>query len=145
MAQKVGFTIHFQTNPLHDTASVLFVISLCSRLRVIPYRHWKQKQELTASKEAGKMAAVAALQSSMTCLSLSSNSFLGQRFSPITLCPVPVCYCISSETFPKFDSPQFSLLFRWKFNFVLKIVFFSSFFGDGILALWAIVFVGAWV
>ncbi|XP_027341612.1 50S ribosomal protein L24, chloroplastic [Abrus precatorius] len=34
------------------------------------------------------MAAMAALQSSMTSLSLSSNSFLGQRLSPITLCPV---------------------------------------------------------
>ncbi|OVA13167.1 Ribosomal protein L24 [Macleaya cordata] len=35
------------------------------------------------------MAAMAALQSSMTTLSLSSNSFLGQRFSP-SLYPVPV-------------------------------------------------------
>ncbi|XP_020235277.1 50S ribosomal protein L24, chloroplastic [Cajanus cajan] len=34
------------------------------------------------------MAAMAALQSSMTALSLSSNSFLGQRFSPATLCPL---------------------------------------------------------
>ncbi|MED6191592.1 60S ribosomal protein L24 [Stylosanthes scabra] len=32
-------------------------------------------------------AAMAALQSSMTSLSLSSNSFLGQRLSPITLSP----------------------------------------------------------
>ncbi|KAJ7948508.1 50S ribosomal L24-like protein [Quillaja saponaria] len=36
------------------------------------------------------MAAMAALQSSMTSLSLSSNSFLGQRLSPITVYPVPV-------------------------------------------------------
>ncbi|XP_028791266.1 50S ribosomal protein L24, chloroplastic [Neltuma alba] len=35
------------------------------------------------------MAAMAALQSSFTSLSLSSNSFMGQRLSPITLCPVP--------------------------------------------------------
>ncbi|GMY31489.1 50S ribosomal protein L24, chloroplastic [Fagus crenata] len=35
------------------------------------------------------MAAMAALQSSMTSLSLSSNSFLGQRLSPPTLYPVP--------------------------------------------------------
>ncbi|XP_075671102.1 large ribosomal subunit protein uL24c isoform X2 [Castanea sativa] len=34
------------------------------------------------------MAAMAALQSSMTSLSLSSNSFLGQRLSPPTLYPV---------------------------------------------------------
>ncbi|XP_028761813.1 50S ribosomal protein L24, chloroplastic-like [Neltuma alba] len=33
------------------------------------------------------MAAMAALQSSFTSLSLSSNSFMGQRLSPITLCP----------------------------------------------------------
>ncbi|KAJ7981631.1 50S ribosomal protein L24 [Quillaja saponaria] len=36
------------------------------------------------------MAAMAALQSSMSSLSLSPNSFLGQRLSPITLYPVPV-------------------------------------------------------
>ncbi|KAK4286044.1 hypothetical protein QN277_002655 [Acacia crassicarpa] len=35
------------------------------------------------------MAAMAALQSSFTSLSLSSNSFMGQRLSPVTLCPVP--------------------------------------------------------
>ncbi|KAH7546618.1 large ribosomal subunit protein uL24c [Ziziphus jujuba] len=35
------------------------------------------------------MAAMAALQSSMTSLSLSSNSFLGQRLSLPTLCPSP--------------------------------------------------------
>lgn len=35
------------------------------------------------------MAAMAALQSSMTSLSLSSNSFLGQRLSPPTLYAVP--------------------------------------------------------
>ncbi|XP_061341803.1 large ribosomal subunit protein uL24c isoform X2 [Gastrolobium bilobum] len=33
------------------------------------------------------MAAMAALQSSMTSLSLSSNSFFGQQLSPFTLCP----------------------------------------------------------
>ncbi|XP_031385922.1 50S ribosomal protein L24, chloroplastic [Punica granatum] len=36
------------------------------------------------------MAAVAALQSSLTSLSLSSNSFLGQRLSPHFVSPVPV-------------------------------------------------------
>ncbi|XP_054816417.1 50S ribosomal protein L24, chloroplastic [Prosopis cineraria] len=35
------------------------------------------------------MAAMAALQSSFTYLSLSSNSFMGQRLSPITHYPVP--------------------------------------------------------
>ncbi|KAI4322838.1 hypothetical protein L6164_022494 [Bauhinia variegata] len=35
------------------------------------------------------MAAMAALQSSMTSLSLSSSSFLGQCLSPVTLCPFP--------------------------------------------------------
>ncbi|ONI13058.1 hypothetical protein PRUPE_4G200400 [Prunus persica] len=35
------------------------------------------------------MAAMAALQTSMTSLSLSSNSFLGQRLLPPTLYPVP--------------------------------------------------------
>ncbi|PON61419.1 Ribosomal protein [Parasponia andersonii] len=36
------------------------------------------------------MAAMAALQGSMSSLSLTSNSFLGQRLSPSTLCFVPV-------------------------------------------------------
>ncbi|KAM6580409.1 large ribosomal subunit protein uL24c [Cannabis sativa] len=36
------------------------------------------------------MAAMAALQSSMTSFSLTSNSFLGQRLSPATLCLVPI-------------------------------------------------------
>ncbi|KAL6199283.1 hypothetical protein ACLB2K_029068 [Fragaria x ananassa] len=35
------------------------------------------------------MAAMTALQSSMTSLSLSSNSFLGQRLSPLTIYPLP--------------------------------------------------------
>ncbi|TKY48996.1 50S ribosomal protein L24 [Spatholobus suberectus] len=34
------------------------------------------------------MAAMAALQSSMAALSLSSNSFLGQRLSPTIFCPL---------------------------------------------------------
>lgn len=43
---------------------------------------------------ASKMATMAALQSSMTSLSLSSNSFLGQRLSPSTLYAVPVPYIL---------------------------------------------------
>ncbi|XP_050370273.1 50S ribosomal protein L24, chloroplastic [Argentina anserina] len=35
------------------------------------------------------MAAMAALQSSMTSLSLTSNLFLGQRLSPLTIYPLP--------------------------------------------------------
>ena len=45
------------------------------------------------------MAAMAALQSSMTSLSLSSNSFLGQRLSPPTLYPVTVPYPTNPLTF----------------------------------------------
>lgn len=41
---------------------------------------------------AAKMAAMAALQSSMTSLSISSNSFFGQRLSFPSLSPVTVSY-----------------------------------------------------
>lgn len=40
------------------------------------------------------MAAMVALQSSMTSLSLSSNSFLGQRLPPLSLSPMLVSICI---------------------------------------------------
>lgn len=49
--------------------------------------------------EHQKMAAMAALQSSMTSLSLSSNSFLGQRLSPPTVYPVTVPYPTNPLTF----------------------------------------------
>jgi len=60
----------------------------------------EQKEE----EVAATMAAIAALQTSMTGLSLSSNSFLGQRFSPITFPSLlPVCTFLSTHhSFPNF-------------------------------------------
>lgn len=57
------------------------------------------KSHRDTKKKHQKMAAMAALQSSMTSLSLSSNSFLGQRLSPPTLYPVTVPYPTNPLTF----------------------------------------------
>lgn len=77
------------------------------------------------------MAAMAALQSSLTSLSLSSNSFLGQRLSPPTLYAVPVPYPTSPRCLFSifFCSVAFKLiLYRYikaYFDFIfLKLLFF---------------------
>jgi hypothetical protein len=79
------------------------------------------------------MAAMAALQSSMTSLSLSSNSFLGQRLSPPTLYPVPVLYPANPLSLFFFFSIllcflAFKLIVYWymkfHYDFNLKLWFF---------------------
>ena len=75
---------------------------------------------------------MAALQSSMTSLSLSSNSFLGQRLSPPTLYPVTVPYPTNPLTFFVFSILLCFVAFKlvvhcyMKFHhdFLLKLQFF---------------------
>jgi len=69
------------------------------------------------------MAAMAALQSSMVGLSLSSNSFLGQRLSPITLPSLlPVRTFLSTHhSFPNY----LFLFYNSSFNFDHSTCFLS--------------------
>ena len=80
-------------------------------------------------KEATKMAAMAALQSSMTSLSLSSNSFLGQRLSPPTLYAVPVPYPISPlSIFSNFLCSFWFFFFFFFSNYCSLLVIYNGCF-----------------
>ncbi|KAK7401889.1 hypothetical protein VNO78_13734 [Psophocarpus tetragonolobus] len=61
------------------------MLAMCVNVLCIVLSKTKHYQKQKGEEVAATMAAMAALQSSMTALSLSSNSFLGQRLSPITL------------------------------------------------------------
>jgi len=93
----------YKTNPYkaHNPFSnqILQFFSFILKFCIIQNHYQKQKQieEVTATMVA---MAMASLQSSMTSLSLSSNSFFGQPLSPITLSPLlPVLHSLTLSPF----------------------------------------------
>lgn len=112
-------TINFETNGHVVVLPVHFNHFSHSHRFIIQKHYQKQKEQ----KVAATMAAMAALQSSMVGLSLSSNSFLGQRLSPITLPSLlPVRTFLSTHhSFPNY----LFLFYNSSFNFDHSTCFLS--------------------